>query len=70
MRLTPRLVRLTRRIRLTATLVVEHDGVIAAWFDRHGCRAAIVRPDHYVFGVANDEGALAKRSANLRARLQ
>jgi 3-(3-hydroxy-phenyl)propionate hydroxylase len=29
----------------------EADGVAAAWFDRQQCRAALVRPDHYVFGV-------------------
>ena len=45
--------------------VAEEDGVLAAWFDRHGCRAAIVRPDHYVFGVANDEGALGKMLCEL-----
>jgi 3-(3-hydroxy-phenyl)propionate hydroxylase len=30
----------------------EIDGVLAAWFQRHACRAALVRPDHYVFGTA------------------
>ncbi|MBR1154421.1 bifunctional 3-(3-hydroxy-phenyl)propionate/3-hydroxycinnamic acid hydroxylase [Bradyrhizobium sp. JYMT SZCCT0428] len=48
----------------------EQDGVLAAWFDRHGCRAAIVRPDHYVFGVANDESALSKMLSELAGRLQ
>ncbi|MBA2402405.1 MAG: bifunctional 3-(3-hydroxy-phenyl)propionate/3-hydroxycinnamic acid hydroxylase [Bradyrhizobium sp.] len=50
--------------------VIEEDGVLAAWFDRHGCRAAIVRPDHYVFGVANDERALGKMLSELARRLQ
>ena len=50
--------------------VVEEDGVLAAWFDRHGCRAAIVRPDHYVFGVASDQGALGKMLCELATRLQ
>jgi len=27
----------------------ELDGVVAAWFDMHGCKAAFVRPDHYVY---------------------
>ena len=27
-------------------------GVVAAWMQRHGCHAALVRPDHYVFGTA------------------
>ena len=30
----------------------EQDGVLASWFKRHGCVAALVRPDHYVYGVA------------------
>jgi 3-(3-hydroxy-phenyl)propionate hydroxylase len=53
-----------------AEIVAEEDGVLAAWFDRHGCRAAIVRPDHYVFGVANDTNALGKMLAELAIRLQ
>ena len=51
-------------------IVAEEDGVLAAWFDRHGCRAAIVRPDHYVFGVANNNSALGKMLAELARRLQ
>jgi 3-(3-hydroxy-phenyl)propionate hydroxylase len=30
----------------------EKDGIVASWFDRHACVAAVVRPDHYVYGVA------------------
>ncbi|MYM25402.1 bifunctional 3-(3-hydroxy-phenyl)propionate/3-hydroxycinnamic acid hydroxylase [Duganella sp. FT135W] len=37
----------------------ECDGVLAAWFARHQCCAAIVRPDHYVYGVAATGEALA-----------
>jgi 3-(3-hydroxy-phenyl)propionate hydroxylase len=51
-------------------VVAEEDGVLESWFDRHGCRAAIVRPDHYVFGVANDKSALAKMLSELATRLQ
>ncbi|WP_315837059.1 bifunctional 3-(3-hydroxy-phenyl)propionate/3-hydroxycinnamic acid hydroxylase [Bradyrhizobium prioriisuperbiae] len=50
--------------------VAEEDGVLAAWFDRHGCRAAIVRPDHYVFGVASNEAALGTLLTGLAERLQ
>ncbi len=31
----------------------ESDGVLAAWMRRHECHAALVRPDHYVFGTAS-----------------
>jgi 3-(3-hydroxy-phenyl)propionate hydroxylase len=37
----------------------EMEGVMAAWFARNGCIAAIVRPDHYVFGAAESTGELA-----------
>jgi len=30
----------------------EVDGVLQAWFKRHDCQIAMVRPDHYVYGVA------------------
>lgn len=36
---------------------VETDGVAAAWFRRHECVAALVRPDNYVYGVAADAAA-------------
>jgi 3-(3-hydroxy-phenyl)propionate hydroxylase len=36
----------------------ELDGVAAAWMHRHECHAALLRPDHYVFGSAADETAL------------
>lgn len=35
----------------------EADGVAAAWFRRHECVAALVRPDNYVYGVAADAAA-------------
>jgi 3-(3-hydroxy-phenyl)propionate hydroxylase len=30
----------------------EREGVVARWMQRHGAHAALVRPDHYVFGTA------------------
>ncbi len=32
------------------------DGILAAWFERHHCKAALVRPDHLVYGVARSLG--------------
>ena len=31
----------------------EEDGIVADWFARHHAIAALVRPDHYVYGVAS-----------------
>ncbi|MDP9606214.1 bifunctional 3-(3-hydroxy-phenyl)propionate/3-hydroxycinnamic acid hydroxylase [Variovorax sp. NFACC27] len=36
------------------------EGVAAHWFQRHGCVAALLRPDNYVYGVA---GAAAEAAA-------
>lgn len=38
----------------------EADKLLAGWFERHGCKVALVRPDHIVYGVAGDlSGAAA-----------
>jgi 3-(3-hydroxy-phenyl)propionate hydroxylase len=47
----------------------ECDGVVAAWMRRHECVAALVRPDHYVYGVATDAKAVAPLLAEWAARL-
>lgn len=47
----------------------ESDGVLAGWFDRYGVAAAIVRPDHYVFGTAQDVAELDALLRDLNARL-
>jgi 3-(3-hydroxy-phenyl)propionate hydroxylase len=36
----------------------ETDGVVHAWMKKNRCSAALVRPDHYVFGVASSEPEL------------
>ena len=36
--------------------LAEADGVLAGWFERHACEAALVRPDHLVYGVARSAG--------------
>lgn len=42
------------------TQTPERDGVVAAWMQRHGVRAAIVRPDHYAHATASDaDGVVA-----------
>jgi 3-(3-hydroxy-phenyl)propionate hydroxylase len=48
----------------------ELDGVLARWFERHECRAAVVRPDHYVYGVASDGEGLSRLLSELLYRLK
>ncbi len=50
--------------------LTETDGVVAAWFARHRCAAALIHPDHYVFGVAGDASGLDRLLRDLRARLR
>ena len=49
----------------------RREGVVAAWMQRHGCNAALVRPDHYVYGTAATavelETLLTERRAALAA---
>jgi 3-(3-hydroxy-phenyl)propionate hydroxylase len=47
----------------------ETDGVLAAWFDRYGVVAAIVRPDHYVFGTARNAAELVSLLREVSSRL-
>jgi 3-(3-hydroxy-phenyl)propionate hydroxylase len=50
--------------------VREEGGVVARWFGRYECTAAIVRPDHYVFGVSTDASSTAAMLSELSSRLQ
>lgn len=47
-----------RTVQLGAAGFDEADGVLRAWFERHGAHAALVRPDHYTYGVAGTPGEL------------
>lgn len=37
----------------------ELHGVVAQWLQRHACVAALVRPDHYVYGIAGEFDQIA-----------
>jgi 3-(3-hydroxy-phenyl)propionate hydroxylase len=43
----------------------ELDGVVARWFETYACRAVVVRPDHYVYGVADSAASLAELTGRL-----
>jgi 3-(3-hydroxy-phenyl)propionate hydroxylase len=47
----------------------ELDGVLARWFERQSWRAAVVRPDHYVYGGAADGTGLSELLSALKHRL-
>jgi 3-(3-hydroxy-phenyl)propionate hydroxylase len=40
-------------LKLGSSTLSEAEGVLAKWFEKHGVQAAIVRPDHYIYGVCN-----------------
>lgn len=47
-----------KQILIGGSGLEEIDGVAAKWFDTSACRAAIVRPDHYVYsGLADTSSA-------------
>lgn len=50
--------------------LAEIDGVLKNWFKTQRCDAAIVRPDHYVFGVASSDASLARQLETLRSVLR
>jgi 3-(3-hydroxy-phenyl)propionate hydroxylase len=45
----------------------EREGILAQWFADTGCRAALVRPDHYVFGTAGTRQDAEALTAELAA---
>ncbi len=52
-------VRFADRVDAAGDALVEREGVLASWFERAGACVALVRPDHYVYGIAADNDAAA-----------
>ncbi|MFZ9233600.1 MAG: bifunctional 3-(3-hydroxy-phenyl)propionate/3-hydroxycinnamic acid hydroxylase [Hylemonella sp.] len=50
-----------RVVQLGVNGFEEQDGVLAAWFARHACQAALVRPDHYVYGLIDSAPQLQEQ---------
>jgi len=48
----------------------ESEGVARAWFEKNGCTSALVRPDHYVYGVARNATELETQKAAMEQALQ
>ena len=57
------------RINSNAFSIVETDGVLRTWLQSHQLVAALVRPDHYVFGVARQPSELIELGRLFRDRL-
>nr|WP_315236361.1 bifunctional 3-(3-hydroxy-phenyl)propionate/3-hydroxycinnamic acid hydroxylase [uncultured Albidiferax sp.] len=49
--------------------LMDSDGIVNNWFIRHACVAAIVRPDHYVYGIAASTEQLLEQLQTLHQRL-
>jgi 3-(3-hydroxy-phenyl)propionate hydroxylase len=47
----------------------QPDPILYPWFERWKCLAAIVRPDHYVFGIANSNPALDRTLKGMAEQL-
>jgi 3-(3-hydroxy-phenyl)propionate hydroxylase len=45
-------------------------GVLAEWFRQNTCSAAIVRPDHYVYGAARDPASLDRMLKEMAKQLK
>jgi len=48
----------------------ETEGVVASWMQRHGAHAALVRPDHYVYGTAASDAELDALLGDWRGALR
>ena len=57
-------------LHLGTPALTETDGVLAAWFTRYACTVALVRPDHYVYGVARDGRELDAMLDHLQQQLK
>lgn len=59
-----------RIVQLGTPELTEADGLLATWFEASDTVAAIVRPDHYVYGVCQTAGELSEQLNALDALLE
>jgi 3-(3-hydroxy-phenyl)propionate hydroxylase len=56
-------------IALADPALRETEGVVETWMRKHGCHAALLRPDHYVYGTAADSAGIERLLAARHAAL-
>ena len=58
-----------RSMHPRVTAIQEREPLIATWLDRHRCKAALVRPDHVVFGTSAHTSGPSDLLASLHGAL-
>jgi 3-(3-hydroxy-phenyl)propionate hydroxylase len=53
-------------LKLGSPELTEAEGVLAKWFETHDIQAAIVRPDHYIYGVCQTSQDLTTQLNELK----
>ncbi|GAB7549487.1 bifunctional 3-(3-hydroxy-phenyl)propionate/3-hydroxycinnamic acid hydroxylase [Cupriavidus sp. 8B] len=56
-------------VRLPTLSLIERDGLFDQWLSSLGAKAAIIRPDHYVYGTAAGAGELRRLIAQLAEQI-
>ena len=59
-----------RIVQIGGNGFTEADGIAAAWFAKHQAIAALVRPDHYVYGVASTLEKVDALAASFHAAIK
>lgn len=57
------------RIGAGRDCLAETEGVLAGWFEKNACSAALLRPDHYVYGIARSPSELDRQLESMAAAL-
>jgi 3-(3-hydroxy-phenyl)propionate hydroxylase len=53
-------------LKLGSPALTEAEGVLSQWFEKHDIKAAIVRPDHYIYGVCRSSQDVATQLDGLK----
>ncbi|WP_434445405.1 hypothetical protein [Lentzea sp. E54] len=59
-----------RTLAIGPTGLADPTGAWTTWFDTHGIAAALIRPDHYVFGMVADPTEITRLTGDFADRLR